>query len=100
MSYLTDRQQKALDRATRRVENITGTSTWDWSIAYQPEIRPGRGHDLTAWAADGEHLAIQYLDPYGSGALVVSEINVLHNDADWDHFDDEGNCEHESETTE
>ncbi|MCQ1951597.1 hypothetical protein NNX28_16895 [Arthrobacter sp. zg-Y859] len=93
MSTLTDRQQKALEQAERRIEVITGTDLGEWHIAYQPESRPGRGHDLSAWASDGEHMATQYLDPYGNGALVVYSIDLIHNDSDEEHFDEDGICD-------
>lgn len=93
MSTLTDKQQKALDEAERRIQVITGARLGCWHIAYEPEIRPGRGHDLSAWASDGEHMATQYLDPYGHGALVVSSIDLIHNDSGEDHFDEDGICE-------
>lgn len=92
---LTDRQLKALEDSDRRVQAICGQDLGRWHIAFEDETRKGRGRDLTAWAADGEYMATQYLDPYGNGALVVSEINLIHNDADEDHFDEYGNCEHE-----
>ena len=92
---LTAKQLKAMDEADDRVQNITGTDLGMWHIAYGEETHPGRGHDITAWAADGEHMATQYLDPYGSGPLVLCAIDVLHNDADEDHFDENGDCEHE-----
>ena len=93
MSTLTDRQQKALEVAERRIEVITGSNLGEWHIAYQPESRPGRGHDISAWACDGEYLATQYLDPYGNGDLVVSGIDLIHSDSDEEHFDEDGICE-------
>lgn len=92
---LTERQMTALDHADKRIRHMLDVDLGQWFISYQEEIRPGRGHDLTAWAADGEHLATQYLDPYGNGPLVLCELELLHNDADEDHFDDNGDCEHE-----
>ena len=59
------------------------------------ETRPGRGQDLSAWATDGEYMATQHLDVYGNGPLIVSSIELMHNDADEEHFDEDGNCEHE-----
>ncbi len=93
--HLTEKQIKALEEAGGRVENICGQDLGRWHIALEEETRPGRGHDLTAWAADGEYMATQYLDPYGYGSLVVSSIDVMHNDADEEHFDENGDCEHE-----
>ena len=92
--HLTAKQIKALEEADGRVENICGQDLGRWHIALEEETRPGRGHDLTAWAADGEYSATQYLDPYGYGSLVVSSIDVMHNDADEEHFDENGDCEH------
>ncbi|GAA1337280.1 hypothetical protein [Arthrobacter roseus] len=94
---LTIRQVEALTQAHTRIHKIIGTHLGDWSIRYAEEIRPGRGHDITAWVADGEHTATQYLDPYGNGPLIVSRMIILHNDADEEHFDDEGNCNHDED---
>lgn len=93
MSTLTEKQETSLDEAEKRVEAMTGESLVRWHIEYQPETRPGRGHDISAWGLTDRYLATQFLDPYGNGSLVVSEYNVIHNDGDDDHFDDEGNCE-------
>ena len=92
---LTERQIKALDEAEQRVENIAGQNLGNWHIAYAEEVRPYRGHDITAWAADGEFMATAYIDVYGNGPLVVSAIELIHNDSDEGHFDDNGDCEHE-----
>jgi len=92
---MTERQVKALTEADARVEKICGHDLGRWFVAFETEIRPGRGRDLSAWASDGEYMATQYLDVYGHGSLVVSSIDVMHNDADEEHFDEEGNCEHE-----
>jgi len=93
MNRLTEKQQAALDDAIERVEKITGSNLRDWSIEYKPETRPGRGHDIVAWSADSDYIANQYLDPYGNGPLIVCSIDVIHNDAEEDHFDEDGNCE-------
>jgi hypothetical protein len=90
---LTQKQETALDDALVRVEAMTGSEMRDWSIEYKPETRPGRGHDIIAWTADSDYMANQYMDPYGNGTLVIARTEVIHNDADEDHFDDEGNCE-------
>jgi len=90
---LTGKQKTALDKAGKRAAAITGSSVGLWDITYQPETRPGRGHDITAWAADGEHLVTQYLDVYGHGALVVAALDLIHNDADEEHFNSLGHCE-------
>ncbi|WNM64575.1 hypothetical protein SEA_MIDNIGHTRAIN_88 [Arthrobacter phage MidnightRain] len=89
---LTEKQRIALERAEARIERAHGTSLGHWGIVYAEEARPGRGHDITAWAADGELIATQYLDPYGSGPLVLASTEVIHNDSNDDHFKDDGNC--------
>lgn len=94
---LTPRQVSELETMNTRAEKITGAILGPWAIAYQDESRPGRGHSITAWAADGENLATAYLDPYGHGPLVIAEIDLIHNDADEDHFDAEGKCEHDED---
>ena len=90
---LNAKQRAALNKAAKRAEAITGSSIGLWGVVYHPETRPGRGHDITAWTADGEHVVTQYLDPYGHGALVVAALDLIHNDADEDHFNSLGHCE-------
>ena len=90
---LTDKQKAALSKASERASAITGSTIGLWDIAFHPEVRPGRGHDITAWTADGEHVVTQYLDPYGHGALVVAALDLIHNDADEDHFNSLGRCQ-------
>lgn len=97
--HMTERQIKAMEEADQRVKSICGHDLGRWHIAFEAETRPGRGRDLTAWAADGEYMATQYLDPYGDGALVVSFIDLVHNDSDEDHFTEEGTCECEDGDT-
>lgn len=92
---MTERQVKALSEADARAQNICGQGLGRWHVAFEAETRPGRGQDLTAWATDGEYMATQYLDVYGNGPLIVSSIELMHNDADEEHFDEYGDCEHE-----
>lgn len=92
MARLTEKQKTALDKAAERVKDMSGSNLGLWGIVFHPETRPGRGHDITAWAADGEHVATQYLDVYGHGSLVISAIDVIHNDSNEDHFNSLGVC--------
>lgn len=94
---LTEKQVKALEEADGRVENIAGQNLGRWYITYEQEHRPGRGHDITAWAADGEFMATAYVDVYGRLSLTVSAIELIHNDGDEDHFDENGDCECETQ---
>lgn len=89
---LTEKQRIALDGAESRVERAHGESLGHWGIVYAEEARPGRGHDITAWAAGDGLIATQYLDPYGNGPLVLSSTDLIHNDSDEDHFKDDGTC--------
>lgn len=46
-------------------------------ISYRPETRPGRGHDLVAFASDGERMATAYIDVYGNGeGPSIHDINL------------------------
>ncbi len=92
LTRLTEKQVIALEGATSRIERAHGASLGFWGIVYAEEVRPGRGHDITAWAADGELIATQYLDPYGNGPLVLSSTDLIHNDSDEEHFNDDGIC--------
>lgn len=89
---LKNKQVVALDKAMQRAEEITGTLLGSWDIVFRDETRPNRGHDLVAWAGDSDYVVTQYLDPYGSGPLVVSTIDVIHNDSEEDHFNEDGGC--------
>lgn len=94
---LKDRQVAELETMHARAKKITGEDLGRWHIAYDDESRPGRGHSITAWAADGENLATAYLDPYGHGPLVICSVELIHNDSDEEHFDEDGRCEHEQD---
>lgn len=92
MNQLNARQHEALATAQQRIESITGEVVFGWSVEYHPETRPGRGHDITAWARTDDHITNQFLDPYGNGSLTISEARIVHNDADETHIDVNGNC--------
>lgn len=89
MAAVTERQQQAITEALRRARDDHGVSApecWnDYSVnlVLADEVRPGRGHDLQWWWADGEHLLNGYLDPYGNGGpLIVAETYLVHADSD------------------
>lgn len=95
LARITEKQAKAMEEADGRLANIAGQDLGRWHITYELEQRPGRGHDIVAWASDGEFMATAYVDVYGRLSLVVSAIELIHNDGDEDHFDEHGDCEHE-----
>ena len=92
-AQLTSKQLIALDEAADRTDRITKSVLGSWDIVFHPETRPGRGKAITAWMADGEHVATYYCDVYGYGSLVVGSFDLIHNDSDEEHGDDEGNCD-------
>lgn len=51
---LTEKQRIALEGASARIERAHGASLGHWGIVYAEEVRPERGHDITARAADGD----------------------------------------------
>jgi hypothetical protein len=83
---LKEKQIAALNEGLKRAEKIAGGSFADWDIVFREEARPGRGHEIIAWTGDSDYVVTQYLDPYGSGPLVVCTIDVIHNDSDEEHF--------------
>ena len=94
--HLTSKQIAALDEAAARVDRITKSLLGSWDIVFRPEQRPGRGRDIIAWLADGEYVATLYCDVYGNGPLIVGSFDLIHNDADEEHGDEEGNCDCET----
>ena len=54
---LTEKQIKALEAASRRIEIAHGDNLGPWGIVYAEEVRPGRGHDIAAWAAADDLIA-------------------------------------------
>ena len=90
---LKEKQIAALDAGLKRAETIAGGSFACWDIVFREETRPGRGHEIIAWTGDSDYVVTQYLDPYGNGPLVVCTIDVIHNDSDEDHFNEDGHCQ-------
>lgn len=91
LPQMTERQLKAwpgvLADANRFVGGGLPADTWAWMLAWKPEVRPGRSHDVTAIHTDGEHLVQIDMDVYGNGSVYVAALDRLH-----DSGDDECDC--------
>lgn len=111
MTDMTDRAAEALPRPTERQDcalaeffehaRAHGLDIREHNIeiSYRPETRPGRGHDLVAFASDGERMATAYIDVYGNGdSPAVYDINLacypaLDTTCDLPQCNDEGGAE-------
>lgn len=94
LDSLTDRQRKTLDEwlvETREQYGITGVSVWQVRVSLDEEVRVGRGHNAhVTWFSDDPFLIVDgTLDPYGYGAYLVAELDLVHNG-----HDDECDCKH------
>ncbi|MGW6121479.1 hypothetical protein ACWFRF_20725 [Nocardia sp. NPDC055165] len=58
-------------------------------IGYQPEERPGRGHDIRVAYVDGEHAISAYIDVYGRTTVGIGAVDWLHREGD----DGDDECE-------
>lgn len=96
MSRFTERQAAAwlgaITEAQRYVPTSTITnditSSW-WTIAWDDEVRPGRGQRFTGMWTDGEYLVHVWMDVYGYPDVAVATLDWLHNSSD-----EECNCEY------
>jgi len=85
MSTLTDRQQAAWPEAIARLQAAGARVPADiehWSVAYAEEIRPGRGHSISAIHCDGEQFAQITMDVYGYPTTSYAELDWVHSDSD------------------
>lgn len=90
MSTLTDRQTRELHRIVRNVQEHFGVQIRgidDFSIHYEEEFRPGRGHQIRADYIDADHAVSVYMDVYGDASLSVADVYFIHNSGD-----EECNC--------
>lgn len=83
-SKLTDRQRAAIEAILPELrEHKISIHHWSsFEIVLRDEIRPGRGHDITWWACDGERVANGRLDVYGNGQYGVGDVDWLHGGED------------------
>lgn len=86
---MTERQAKSWPDAVAEIQRYVDTSTvsaditdWQWSVNWEDESRPGRGHTMRALWADGEYFASVYMDVYGSPSVAVAQTDWLHNSSD------------------
>ena len=57
-------------------------TAYGWQLDWHEEVRPGRGHYLSAVWNDGEHFAQVVMDVYGSPSVSVAALDWIHSDAD------------------
>lgn len=81
MTTLTDRQEAALDRlvAFARRHDVDIRDRHWLSIAFEPESRPGRGHDIVVSYADSDHVISARIDVYGHGTTSLGAVEWMHD---------------------
>lgn len=57
-----------------------------WDVHYYDEVRPGRGHSISAQFVDGEVYAQILMDVYGYPSTSYATL-------DWQHADSDEECE-------
>lgn len=85
MSTLTPRQSAELHRILRNVQEHFGVQirdVEDFNIHYEPEYRPGRGHQIRFDYIDSDHAVSGYMDVYGDTSLSVGIVSFIHNSGD------------------
>lgn len=92
MHTLNEKQVARLEQQfeeIRRVHEIPESPFYidQIRIAYKEEIRPGRGHDIDWFWADGEHVIQGSIDVYGYGEYFIAVMDLVHNG-----FDEECEC--------
>jgi hypothetical protein len=85
----TERQAKAWPAAVAEIQRYVDTSTvpedlnhHEWTVQWEDETRPGRGHRLNAVWSDGEYVAQVLMDVYGGPSVSVGEVTWIHNSSD------------------
>jgi hypothetical protein len=98
---MTARQAKDWPDAVARVRRhgceVTEDPTgYGWTLDWHEEVRPGRGHYLSATWNDGEHFAQITMDVYGGPVVSVAALDWIHSDS-YEECDCEP-CDAERET--
>ena len=82
---MTERQAEgwlaAVDDLRKHVEDVPHDEH-HWTTAYAEEVRHGRGNDLDATWANGEHFAQITVDVYGNWTASIAETEWLHSSSD------------------
>lgn len=83
----TERQAKAWPRAVAEVQDYVDTSTvpeglYGWTVEWDEETRPGRGHRFVGVWSDGEYFAQVVMDVYGYPSISVASLTWLHSSSD------------------
>ena len=83
---MTPRQLTKWPEAVAEAQRYVDTSTIPvdpnhpmWMLDYTEEVRPGRGHDISAIWMDGEYAVRIMIDVYGHHSVSVAETDWLHN---------------------
>lgn len=81
---MTERQKSAWPEYIKRILQYRKVPehSYVWDIAWRDEIRPGRGHDLSATYCDGEVMAQITMDVYGNGHESIADVEWVHSSAD------------------
>ncbi len=90
MPELTERQKVAWPEAVAEIERYTGKGTvpplddWAWTVRWEEEVRPGRGHGISAVLIIEGWWAQICMDVYGYPHTTVSTWDLVHNSFDED----------------
>jgi hypothetical protein len=96
MPEMTERQARDWPSGVAEAQRYVDTSMiplnlkrYEWTVQWDDESRPGRGHAFSAVYCDGEYIVQICMDVYGGPRVAVGETHWVHNG-----FDEECDCEH------
>lgn len=81
---LTERQEESLAedlKDAQEVYGVEGISRERVSIAFIPEVRPGRGCNIEYFYSSGEFIVSGFIDVYGRSRMAIGEVEWVHNSA-------------------
>lgn len=81
----TIKQDEALVRLLdfARSHDVEVDRVTDFNITYEPESRPGRGHDIQVHYVDGDHAVYSRIDVYGNGSGgQIARLDWIHDGTD------------------
>lgn len=85
MAEFTDRQAKAWTEAVAEAQKYVPSEIplelHAWTVDWQEETRPGRGHAFDGVWTNGEHFVQIRMDVYGDPSVSVAELEWLHSSA-------------------
>jgi hypothetical protein len=90
MPELTLRQAFALENLVRTAQDdydVEIRDRTDLIIHYEPESRPGRGHDIVVAYINGDNVISDRIDVYGHGNPYIGRVEWIHEGSECENED-------------